>query len=232
LRRTAKCGSRATHKGYRSGDRRFSHRIKTLTRTETLIDIIDHLPEAHVPEGVRLYYTGLEVKLGPVFGPLASALAVLPGSIQPARCLTALSEGQLAGILGIHNQQGSFLEPSYGTMVRHYGQISGTFRTMLLMLLDHKVPPGDLYLDGIVVDPSLRGQGIGSALVAAFEHLARENGFTTVSLEVIDTNPRARNLYERLGYSQITTHTMGPFSRLFGFRTTHRLTKSIRPAGS
>ena len=29
---------------------------------------------------MRLYYTGLEVKLGPVFGPLASALAVLPGS--------------------------------------------------------------------------------------------------------------------------------------------------------
>ncbi len=197
-----------------------------------MIDILDHLPEARVPEGVRLYYTGLGVKLGPVFGPLASALAVLPGSIHPTRCLTALSEGRLAGILGIHDQQGSFLEPSYGTMVRHYGQISGTFRTMLLMLLDHKVPPGDLYLDGIVVDPSLRGQGIGSALMAAFEHLAGENGFTTVSLEVIDTNPQARSLYERLGYRQIATHTMGPFSRLFGFRTTHRLTKPIRPAGS
>ena len=196
-------------------------------RKGTSIDIIDHLPEAHVPEGVRLYYTGLEVKLGPVFGPLASALDVLPGSIHSTRCLTALSEGRLAGILGIHDQRGSFLEPSYGRMVRHYGQISGTFRTMLLMLLDHKVPPGDLYLDGIVVDPSLRGQGIGSALLAAFEHLARENGFTTVSLEVIDTNPRARNLYERLGYRQIATNTLGPFSRLFGFRTTWRMTKPV-----
>jgi ribosomal protein S18 acetylase RimI-like enzyme len=98
---------------------------------------------------------------------------------------------------------------------------------MLLMLLDHKVPPGDLYLDGIVVDPSLRGQGIGSTLVAAFEHRARENGFTTVSLEVIDTNPRARNLYERLGYRQIATNTLGPFSRLFGFRTTWRMTKPL-----
>ena len=197
-----------------------------------MIDIIDHLPEAHIPAGVRLYYTGLEVKLRPAFGPIASALAVVPGSIHPTRCMTAFSEGRLAGILGIHDQQGSFLEPSYGTMVRHYGQISGAFRTMLLMLLDHKTPPGDLYLDGIVVDPSLRGQGIGSALITAFEDRARDNGFATVSLEVIDTNPRARSLYERLGYQQVATHTMGPFSRLFGFRTTHRLTKSIRPAGS
>ena len=206
--------------------------LKALTRTGTMIDIIDHLPEAHISAGVRLYYTGLEAKLRPVFGPLASALAVLPSSIHPTRCMTAFSEGRLAGILGIHDLQGSFLEPAYVIMVRHYGQISGAFRTMLLMLLDHKTPPGDLYLDGIVVEPSLRGQGIGSALITAFEDHARDNGFATVSLEVIDINPRARSLYERLGYRQIATYTMGPFSRFFGFRTTHRLTKSIRPAGS
>lgn len=192
-----------------------------------MIDIIDHLPEAHIQAAVRLYYTGLEAKLAPVFGPLDSALAVLPRSIHSTRCLTAFTEGRLAGILGLHDQQGSFLEPSYGTMVRHYGQIAGTFRTMLLMLLDHKQPPGDLYLDGIVVAPSLRGQGIGSALLAAFENLARDNGFATVSLEVIDTNPRACRLYARRGYRKIATHTMGPFSRLFGFRTTLRMTKAV-----
>lgn len=194
-----------------------------------MIEIIDHLPEAHVPAGVRLYYTGLEAKLGPVFGPLEPALAVLPCSIHPARCLAAIAEGRLAGILGIHDQGGSFLEPSYGTMVRHYGQISGTFRTMLLMLLDSKVAPRDLYLDGIAVAPAHRGQGIGTALITAFENRARDNGFATVSLEVIDTNLRAKALYKRLGYRKIATHTMGPFSRLFGFRTTCRMIKMIGP---
>jgi len=194
-----------------------------------MIDIIDYLPEAHIPEGVRLYYTGLEVKLGPIFGPLASALGVLPGSIHPTRCMTAFSEGRLAGILGIHDLQGSFLEPAYGSMVRHYGQISGAYRTMLLMLLDHKVSPGDLYLDGIAVEPSLRGQGIGSALITAFEDRAWDNGFATVSLEVIDINPRARNLYKRLGYRPVATHTIGPFSRLFGFRSSIRMSKRVDP---
>jgi ribosomal protein S18 acetylase RimI-like enzyme len=192
-----------------------------------MIDICDHLPETHIPAGVRLYYTGLEAKLGPVFGPEEKALAVLPAGIHPSRCLAAFAGGRLAGLLGIHDQRGSFLEPSYATMVRHYGQIAGTFRTMLLMLLDHKIPPGDLYLDGIVVDPSLRGQGIGRALLNAFEDLARENGFDTVSLEVIDTNPRARQFYERSGYRAIATHTMGPFSRLFGFQTTRHMVKEL-----
>lgn len=192
-----------------------------------MIEIIDHLPETHITAGVRLYYTGLEAKLEPVFGPLVTALAVLPASIHPSRCLVALSNGLLGGILGLHDQRGSFLEPSYGTMVRHYGQIAGTFRTMLLMLLDHKVPPGDLYLDGIAVDPSQQGRGIGTALINAFEHRARDNGFATVSLEVIDSNPRARQLYARLGYREVATHSMGPFSRLFGFRTTCRMSKTV-----
>jgi ribosomal protein S18 acetylase RimI-like enzyme len=195
-----------------------------------MIVIRDHLPEAHLPAGVRLYYSGLEEKLEPVFGPEEKALAVLPESIDPSRCLVALAESRVVGILALQDRAGSFLDPSYTTMVRHYGTIAATFRTMLLMLLDHKAAPGDLYLDGLVVDPSLRGQGIGSALLTAFEDLAGENGFTTVSLEVIDTNPRARSLYERLGYRQIATHTMGPFSRLFGFRTTHHLTKHLPPA--
>jgi GNAT superfamily N-acetyltransferase len=192
-----------------------------------MIKIIDHLPETHVPAGMRLYYTGLEAKLGPVFGPEETAMAVMPGSLHRSRCLVALADGRLVGILGIHDQGGSFLVPSYGTMVRHYGQISGTFRTMLLMLLDSKVAPGDLYLDGLAVAPAHRGQGIGTALIAAFETRARDNGFATVSLEVIDTNSRARQLYSRLGYQEVATHSMGPFSRLFGFRTTCRMSKII-----
>ena len=77
-------------------------------------------------------------------------------------------------------------------MVDHYGTISAMYRTFLLALLNSKVAPGDLYLDGICVAPAHQGQGIGTALISAFEHRARDNGFATVSLEVIDTNPRAR----------------------------------------
>lgn len=192
-----------------------------------MIEIIDHLPEAHVPAGVRLYYTGLQAKLAPAFGPTDTALAVLPPSIHPERCLTAVSRGQLVGILGIQDARGSFLSPAYSTMVDHYGTISAMYRTFLLALLNSKVAPGDLYLDGICVAPAHQGQGIGAALISAFEHRARDNSFATVSLEVIDTNPRARQLYTRLGYHEVATHSMGPFSRLFGFRTTCRMSKEL-----
>ncbi|ROR74156.1 GNAT family N-acetyltransferase [Bogoriella caseilytica] len=50
------------------------------------------------------------------------------------------------------------------------------------------------------VEPAYRNRGVGAALMAAAEEVARERGFTRVSLIVGVDNPRARQLYLRLGY--------------------------------
>jgi ribosomal protein S18 acetylase RimI-like enzyme len=194
---------------------------------ESVIAICDHLPEENLREGAALYYTGLQAQLAPVFGPPEIALPVIPHILNRPRCLTAFRGDRLVGILGIHDARGTFLDPDYRTLLRHYGAVMGMARLTLLMLLDHTLPPEDLYLDGLAVAEPHRGRGIGTALMAAFEKRARENDFKTISLEVIDANPRARRLYQRLGYEYVATHTMGPFSRLFGFRTTQRMMKVL-----
>ena len=51
-----------------------------------------------------------------------------------------------------------------------------------------------------VVDPEARGRGIGTQLMGAAEALTRERGHRVLTVGVEDTNPRARRLYERLGY--------------------------------
>lgn len=48
--------------------------------------------------------------------------------------------------------------------------------------------------------PQARGAGVGSALTAAAEQEARALGATEIAMGVGDDNPRARALYERLGY--------------------------------
>jgi GNAT superfamily N-acetyltransferase len=53
------------------------------------------------------------------------------------------------------------------------------------------------------VDPSVRGRGIGRAMVEALEHEARLLGITTVVLETGTRLATAIKLYEALGYSQI-----------------------------
>ena len=56
-------------------------------------------------------------------------------------------------------------------------------------------------LSDLFVTPARRKQGVGTAMIAACEELARARGFTQLSLAVNpDDNPRALALYLRLGF--------------------------------
>lgn len=57
-----------------------------------------------------------------------------------------------------------------------------------------------LNIHDLAVSPGFRSQGIGEMLLAAAEKRAAESGCCKVTLEVREDN-RARNLYERLGFS-------------------------------
>jgi ribosomal protein S18 acetylase RimI-like enzyme len=52
----------------------------------------------------------------------------------------------------------------------------------------------------LATHPRLQGLGLGTLLIGGAEDRIRARGFRWVSLGVEDHNPRARALYERLGY--------------------------------
>ena len=57
-------------------------------------------------------------------------------------------------------------------------------------------------LENIVVQPELRGRGLGEELVTAFLERAKEQGAERVDLEVRESNAAGRSLYERCGFSE------------------------------
>lgn len=61
---------------------------------------------------------------------------------------------------------------------------------------------------GVIMQLSTRvqGVGLGTALILAAERRMRSRGVKTARLEVEDDNPRARALYERLGYREAFRH--------------------------
>ena len=66
-------------------------------------------------------------------------------------------------------------------------------------------------LQDMYVLPGRRSAGIGTALAAAAESLARDRGHDRCSLSVSATNDAARRLYERLGYepANVERHVQG-----------------------
>ena len=54
----------------------------------------------------------------------------------------------------------------------------------------------DLYLEDLFVDPSVRGQGFGKALILSLDEIAREEGSRKVWWETQNHNATARKLYD------------------------------------
>jgi len=65
--------------------------------------------------------------------------------------------------------------------------------------------PGACQVQGVWVDPALRGQGHSVAGMAAVVELARAEIAPVVSLYVNDYNTPARKAYERVGFEQVGT---------------------------
>lgn len=55
-------------------------------------------------------------------------------------------------------------------------------------------------INHLYVQESARGRGIGTALIAEAERVIAAAGYSRVLVAVAEDNPRARALYERLGY--------------------------------
>ncbi|GAA1549764.1 GNAT family N-acetyltransferase [Kribbella lupini] len=67
--------------------------------------------------------------------------------------------------------------------------------------IDYAITPGAGTLWQLSVDPALQGRGIGTYLIGAAEERIRARGLAAAELAVEVDNPRARALYERLGYT-------------------------------
>ena len=164
------------------------------------IDYLDYLPDEFKDQALELYLHALRDKLEPIIGLDSRALKVLGSNLAANRCMAAVCDQQLAGIIGTQTEKGGFLNPTLKSMVEVYGLAGGILRMFGLALLHHSTAADEIYVDGIAVRKEMRGRGVGSRLLEMLEETALKQGIRRLTLEVIDTNPRAEALYKRLGY--------------------------------
>ena len=186
------------------------------------------LPPSLRVQAAAIYWQAFGGKLGQVMGPDARAHAFLIRVMRSDHVLVARDEtGALLGLAGFKTPQGSFAGGSWADMRAIYGLTGLLWRAPLLALLSREVDNDRFLLDGICVAPAARGLGVGSALMAAIEDEARARGYAYVRLDVIESNWRARALYERLGYMGIKTVPLGLLRHAFGFDAAVTMVKPV-----
>lgn len=191
--------------------------------------IIRGFSEAHRDTIAHLYWQAFGGKLGRIMGPDARAEQFIASVLDPSHALSAVSnEGAILGVAGFKTAKGELVGGKWSDMRASYGTLGSVWRLGALALLERDVDNTRFLVDGIFVAPEARGQGVGTRLLDGLALEARKRHYDKIRLDVINTNLRARTLYEREGFEAVgTTHT-GIFSHLFGFESATTMVRTLR----
>lgn len=171
-----------------------------------------------------LYWEAFAAKLRIPMGPKDRALAFIAEHLHPAYAFVARDpEGIVRGVAGFKTSKGALIGGDVRGLARHYGWLSTMWRAPLLSLVERDLAADVLLMDGICVGSSARGLGLGTALLNAVKKEGRALGLKFVRLDVINSNPRARALYERQGFRPGETETLGPLKYIFGFDSSTKM---------
>ncbi|MFD1905046.1 GNAT family N-acetyltransferase [Paenibacillus rhizoplanae] len=85
-----------------------------------------------------------------------------------------------------------------------------------------------IHIDPLVVSGEARGLGIGTRLLEAAFTWSRQANRSKVLLEVVDTNPLAKKLYERVGFRTFKVENTRLFSSQAGFHKVLHMEKMLK----
>lgn len=177
----------------------------------------------------QLYWGAFGAKLGRVLGPEAKALHFIAAALSPDHAYCARDAGgRVLGVAGFKTVKGELVDGGLGDLARAYGIFGALWRTLALSLLSRDEENRRFLLDGLFVAEEARGLGVGSRLLDAIAREAATRGYAEVRLDVIDSNPRARALYERRGFVAMGDSHLGLFAPLFGFRSATTMVRRLR----
>ncbi|MFC4062175.1 GNAT family N-acetyltransferase [Planomonospora corallina] len=165
----------------------------------------------------QLYWEAFGRKLGPALGPPDRGRAFLAAHLHRDRAVVALDAGRVVGVAGYHLAGRALTGGDAAAVLAAYGVLRGLPRLALLSLLERRPADGQLLMDGIAVDPDWRGRGVGGRLLTEIARVAAAHDCREIRLDVVDTNPRARRLYERHGFVALSTEHTPYLRRLLGF---------------
>ena len=186
------------------------------------------LPERHRRRAGELYYEAFRQKFEPVMGSPEHGVAILEKSLIPEQAIVALHQDQLVGVSGLQYGGRCFVDARVSAFVHEFGWVWGLFKfAQFVLFFAQRERKGEIIIDGFVVRASMRGKGIGTRLLEAVFDFAQANGFEAVSLQVVDTNPGARRLYERMGFVPTKTRNYPYLRSVMGFSSVTTMVKEI-----
>lgn len=191
-------------------------------------EIILGVPEPHRREAAELYDAAFGAKFSPAIRSEEDRLNVLAQSFHLSNAFAAIQGKRLVGLAGFQTADDSLTSGmNWEVLSSALGFLKASRAALVMSLYERGARPQQLLMDGIAVDPSRRGQGIGTRLLDELTAYAKRKGYHEIRLDVIDTNPGARRLYERNGFTAQDTQHFGYLRWLLGFGASTTMVRSL-----
>lgn len=193
------------------------------------------LPEALTDQAADLYEHAFGRKTGLIIPDAAKRKAFFLSVIDTRMCVCAVHENTLLGLAGYQDAEASFTGGMLGrglsfSRVHKFLDPLPALRACLVSLLFLRKPgPGEIILDGIAVIPECRGAGVGGTILREVVNIAGRNGFQSVRLDVIDTNPKAHKFYLREGFQPVAVNRFEFLRGFLGFGATTTMKYQLLP---
>jgi ribosomal protein S18 acetylase RimI-like enzyme len=204
---------------------------------EPIVDIARGLPDELRGQAAALFEEAFGDKMRLAIRDRRRRMAFMERAMHAGHLVVASHEHQLLGMAGLSSKgppyEGGLIGNSWDP--RPYRDLLGWFGAAWAMwglrLAEHTPRDDEIYVDGIAVAPAWRSRGIGRRLLAEIGVIARAQGKDYVRLDVVDTNPRARALYERVGYKVTREESYRLMRRWTGYGSIISMEQSVRTKG-
>ena len=166
------------------------------------IEIADSINKNQRIRTIEILYYAFEQKIRALIKSKEKALAIYNKSLKNDQVFYALLDGNVVGFIGMHYENKTFLEFKYRNLRKYFNPLQSYFIYRIYKLTSPKIKDDVLRIASIAVDKSVRSLGIGTQLINKVFGFAKNKGFKEVILEVVNTNPKAKALYERIGFKE------------------------------
>ena len=186
------------------------------------------LPFSLSEKAVRIYYDAFSMKINPLVGSKQKAIQFIGKTTDFSACFYAMLDSRLLGLAGIQDKDNNFTKNiGLGELLKEFN----LFRALLIRYVygykTAKVKRGVIRIDSIAVAKEARGMGVGTALLNAIFKYAMDRGLQEIKLEVVNTNPGARKLYERLGFKAVKEVRYGFITKKAGFTSEFIMSRMV-----
>ncbi len=174
------------------------------------------LPEELTPRAAEIFDAAFGSKLSSFMSKKETRAKLYRAIFRKTPIVYIEENGDLMGLL-IPSTSTSPKMLTFKEVISTLGLIKGILPALQLLIMQHRAAVGSVSIEFLAVDSKLRGRGIGTQLFEYIENWAVTNGYSSLTLEVVDTNLNAKKLYQRLGFIDIKSTNLGLMSRLSGW---------------